>query len=351
MRVLVIGSEGFVGSKLVDKLLSESELNGSSIKELTLADMIAPSMPLEDAEFPVNTAKIDISDAAQVRDLLDARPDVIFHLAGVMSGEAEADFDKGYKINVDCTHSLLEAIRFMGDYKPRLVFTSSLAVFGTPLPNVVPDHQACTPASSYGTQKAIAELLINDYSRKGYIDGVCIRLPTIVIRPFQPNKAASSFLSSIIREPIANMEAVCPVPLSFRHPVASGRTAVGFLDRAASLTEEDLAESRVINMPSLSVTVGDMIKSLENVTGKHAVELIKHEPDEFVQSIVSTWPKEFDSKRALSLGFEADPNFDKIIEAYIDDDLGGWKYHLPAGFKLKPIASLTKRSDGAPLAA
>jgi len=350
MRVLVIGSEGFVGVKLVDKFLTDAEINGRAIKELILADVIAPSMPLEDAPFKVQLVKLDISDAAQMNSVIESRPDVIFHLVEVMSGEDEANFSKGYATNVDSTHKLLETIRLMDDYKPRFIFTSSWAVFGPLLPDVVPDSQACTPASSYGTQKAIVELLINDYSRRGCLDGVCIRLPTIVVRPYQPNKAASSFISSIIRDPIANMEAICPVPLTFRHPVASARAAVGFLVRAASLTSEDLEGGRCLTMPSLSVTVGEMIESLENVTGKHAVELIKHEPDEVIHSIAEKWPKEFDAKRALSLGFEADLNFDSIIESYIDDDLGGWKYHLPAGMKLKPISTPTKKSGGALMA-
>lgn len=337
MHVLVIGASGFLGYKLVDRLVSDEELRGSRLSLLTLADVNTPTGPLGNANVQVKTAKVDITDPASVRELLESRPDVIFHLAGVMSGDAEEHFSKGYTVNVDGTRNILETIRLATDYTPRLIFTSSVAVFGPPFPEVIEDSQVCTPRCSYGAQKAISELLVDDYSRKGFVDGISLRLPTIVVRPGEPNKAASSFFSGIIREPLANMEAICPVPLDLRHTVASPRAAVGYLIHAASLAPPVLMDGRTITMPGVSLTVGEMIESLVDVSGKHAAELIRHKPDPFIKSIVSIWPSQFDAKRALGLGFVPDPSYDDILKAYIAEDLGGWKYQLPSDTHLKPV--------------
>lgn len=337
MHVLVIGASGFLGCKLVDNLSSNAKIGDKTITKMTLADEVAPTMPLEDAGFGVKTVKFDITDSTAVKDLIGSHPDVIFHLAGVMSHEAEEDFDKGYRVNVDGSRKLLDAIRLEQSYKPRLVYSSSFDVFGPQITDTIPDDRACTPVSSYGTQTAIVELLINDFTRKGYLNGIIIRLPTTLIRSYQPSKEESSFLSTIIRGPLANMEVVCPVPLSTRLSVGSPRSAVQNLVHAAMLASDEISGSFIITMPGLSVTVGEMIESLGRVTGKHATELIKHKPDELMQQIAVSWPREVDAKRALRLGFVTDKIFDDIIKAYIDDDLGGWKYHLPADMRLKPV--------------
>ena len=340
MHVLVIGASGFIGTKLTNRLAADGAIGDTPITHVTLADVIPPTMPLEDVPFGIDTIKFDITDPASIAEVLSGKPDYIFHLAAVVSGDAEKNFELGYAVNVEGTKLLLEAIRADANYTPRLVFTSSLAVFGPPLPAVIPDSQACTPKSSYGTQKAMCELLVEDYTRKGFLDGISIRFPTITVRPGAPNKAASSFISGIIREPVANMPAVCPVSLDTRCAVASPKASVGFLIRAATLTADEVGDGpRTFNMPSLTVSVKEMIASLERTTGKHATELIKHEPDPFIMKIVNSWPQEIEAARAKALGFEPDTSYDTIIETYIDEDLGGWKYHLPLGMTLKPVGS------------
>ena len=243
-----------------------------------------------------------------------------------MSGEAEADFEKGYRVNLDGTRELFEAIRLEGKkapYKPKLVFTSSIAVFGEPLPAVIGDTHHHTPLTSYGTQKAIGELLLADYSRRGFFDGIGIRLPTIVIRPGKPNKAASGFFSNILREPLAGMEAVLPVKESVRHWFASPRAAVRFLLHAAALDTTALGSRRSLSMPGLTATVGEEIEALRRVAGEKAVKLIRHEPDETIARMVAGWPQNFDASRAVALGFEAENSFDEIIRAHVEDELGG----------------------------
>ncbi|HTM78594.1 MAG TPA: D-erythronate dehydrogenase, partial [Devosia sp.] len=247
-------------------------------------------------------------------------------LAAIVSGEAEADFEKGYRINLDGTRLLFEAIRQVGaasPYCPRVVFTSSIAVFGEPLPATIPDEQHHTPLTSYGTQKAICELLLSDYSRRGFLDGVGIRLPTIVVRPGKPNKAASGFFSGILREPLAGLEAILPVADTVRHWFASPRAAVGFLQHAAAMDTAALGAQRNLTMPGLTATVGDEIAALERVAGKAATALIKREPDAVIAKIVAGWPQAFEAKRAKALGFKGDASFDEIIRTYIADELGG----------------------------
>ena len=241
-----------------------------------------------------------------------------------MSGEAEADFDKGYRINLDGTWRLFEAIRAIGDgYRPRVVFTSSIAVFGAPFPEAIGDEFFTTPLTSYGTQKAIGELLLSDYSRKGVFDGVGIRLPTICVRPGTPNKAASGFFSNIIREPLAGHEAVLPVSEDVRHWHASPCSAVGFLVHAATIDTAAIGPRRTLTMPGLSCTVGEQIAALRRVAGDKVVARIRREPDETITRIVAGWPRNFDPKRALALGFKAESTFDEIIRVHLDDELGG----------------------------
>jgi nucleoside-diphosphate-sugar epimerase len=257
--------------------------------------------------------------------LVAGRPDVIFHLAAIVSGEAELDFNKGYRINLDGTRMLLDAIRLIGDgYKPRVVFTSSIAVFGAPFPDAIGDEFFHTPLLSYGTQKAIGELLLADYSRRGFMDGIGIRLPTVCIRPGLPNKAASGFFSNILREPLAGKEAVLPVSEEVRHWHATPRSAVGFLLHAATMDLAAAGSRRNLTMPGLSATVGEQIAALKRVAGERVAARIKRAPDPFIMGIVDGWPRNFEAKRARQLGFTtAENSFDDIIRIHIEDELGG----------------------------
>src|SRR5262245_26415854 len=264
----------------------------------------------------------DLSAPGEAEKLIAKRPDVIFHLAAVVSGEAEADFDKGYRVNLDATRYLFEAIRKAG-YKPKVVFTSSIAVFGAPFPDAIGDEFLNAPLTSYGTQKAIGELLLSDYSRRGFFDGIGIRLPTICVRPGKPNKAASGFFSGILREPLAGQEAVLPVPDTVRHWFASPRAAIEFLIHASRMNTERLGTRRNLSMPGISATIAEEIESLRRVGGEKAVKLIKRQPDATIMRIVEGWPRNFDAKRALSLGFKPDPSFDHIVRFHVEDELGG----------------------------
>ncbi|MBO9589851.1 D-erythronate dehydrogenase [Devosia sp.] len=324
MKILVIGAAGMVGRKLTAALLKAGQVAGRDISALVLADIVSPEAPK--AAIPIETHAVDLSAPAAAEQLIGARPDLIFHLAAIVSGEAEADFEKGYRINLDGTRHLLEAIRLasrQGAYAPRLVFTSSIAVFGEPLPAKIPDEFPLTPLTSYGTQKAIGELLLADYSRRGFVDGVGIRLPTIVVRPGKPNKAASGFFSGIIREPLTGVEAVLPVDTNVRHWFASPRAAVSFLLHAAQMDTSGLGQRRSLTMPGLAATVGDEIEALRRIAGDKAAKLIRHEPDPVIARIVAGWPQAFSAKRAEGLGFVAESRFDDIIRAHIEDELGG----------------------------
>jgi D-erythronate 2-dehydrogenase len=322
MEVLIIGGAGMIGRKLADRLARDGAVGGRKIDRLVLQDIVEPSAP---ANAPFETRGIagDFSQPGLSETLVASKPDMIFHLAAIVSGEAEADFDKGYRINLDGTRLLLEAIRQVGGgYKPRLVFTSSIAVFGAPFPDAIGDEFNLTPLTSYGTQKAICELLLSDYSRRGFVDGIGIRLPTICVRPGKPNKAASGFFSGIIREPLNGQEAILPVPRTVRHWHASPRAAVGFLVHAAGLDLGRLGARRNLTMPGLSVTVAEQIEALRLVAGDAAVALIREEPDETVRGIVAGWARNFDPKRALELGFKPDGSFEEIIRIYQQDELG-----------------------------
>ena len=301
-----------LGRKLAGRL--------SGTGRLVLHDIVAPESPPGAAADCIAS---DISEPGAATALLASRPDTIFHLAAVVSGEAEADFDKGYRINLDGTRYLLEAIRHVGGgYRPRLVFASSLAVFGAPLPDVIGDDFVLTPLSSYGTQKAIGELLVADYSRRGFIDGIGLRLPTVCVRPGKPNKAASGFFSGIIREPLNGQEAVLPVPTDLRHWFASPRAAVGYLMHAATLDLAALGTRRMLTMPGISASVGEQIEALRRVAGDAAVARIRHVPDPAILAIVNTWPRAFDAARALALGFVPDAGFEEIVRIYQEDDQG-----------------------------
>jgi D-erythronate 2-dehydrogenase len=305
VKTLVIGAAGMIGRKLVRKLDGE----------LILHDVVP---------FEGSSVVSDLSTPGEADKLIASRPDLIFHLAAVVSGEAEADFEKGYRVNLDGTRHLFEAIRKVGDgYKPRVVFTSSIAVFGAPFPNAIGDEYLSAPLTSYGTQKAISELLLSDYSRRGFFDGIGIRLPTICVRPGKPNKAASGFFSGIIREPLSGQEAVLPVPESVRHWFASPRAAIGFLIHASKIKTEALGARRNLSMPGVCATVGQQIEALRKVAGEQVTRLIRREPDPTIARIVEGWPQNFDASRALSLGFRADPSFEEIIRIHVADELQG----------------------------
>src|ERR671917_1913110 len=289
MQVLILGAAGMVGRKLTERLVSGGRLDDKPVTRLLLHDVIEPTAP-QNAPFEVTTLTSDFSQPGEAEKLVASRPDMIFHLAAIVSGEAEADFDKGYRINLDGTRFLFDAIRLIGDgYRPRVVFTSSIAVFGAPFPEAIGDEFFLTPLTSYGAQKAIGELLLADYTRRGFFDGVGIRLPTICVRPGKPNKAASGFFSGIIREPLSGQEAVLPVAEDVRHWHASPRSAVGFLLHAATLTREQVGPRRNLTMPGLSATVGEQIEALRRVAGDQAVRLIRREPDERIMRMVESW--------------------------------------------------------------
>jgi D-erythronate 2-dehydrogenase len=303
-KVLIIGAGGMIGRKLSTQLAKE---------DLILHDVVA---------FDGASVVSDLSLPGEAEKLVAPRPELVFHLAAIVSGEAEADFDKGYRVNLDGTRLLFEAIRKIGNgYKPRVVFTSSIAVFGAPFPQAIGDEFLNAPLTSYGTQKAIDELLLSDYSRRGFFDGIGIRLPTICVRPGKPNKAASGFFSGIIREPLAGQEAVLPVPETVRHWFASPRAAIGFLLHASKINTEQLGARRNLSMPGISATVAEQIEALRKVAGEKVARLIRREPDATIMRIVEGWPRNFDARRALELGFRADQSFEEIIRIHIADEL------------------------------
>ncbi len=308
-KILIIGAAGMIGRKLSARLARDGA------GKLILHDVVP---------FEGSSAVSDLSVPGEAEKLVAARPDVIFHLAAIVSGEAEADFEKGYRINLDGTRRLFEAVRKIGNgYKPRLVFTSSIAVFGAPFPEAIGDEFLNAPLTSYGTQKAIGELLLSDYSRRGFFDGIGIRLPTICVRPGKPNKAASGFFSGILREPLSGQEAVLPVPENVRHWFASPRAAIEFLLHAATIDTAKLGTRRNLSMPGISATVGEQIEALRKVGGDKAVRLIRREPDPTIMRIVEGWPQNFDARRALALGFRADRSFEEIIRIHVEDELQG----------------------------
>lgn len=322
MHVLVIGAGGMIGRKLATELARTGSLGGAEIKRMTLADVTPPPVPAGEVEA-IDALAVDISAPGAAERLASLRADVIFHLAAIVSGEAERDFEKGYRINLDGTRLLFEAIRLEGErqaYLPRLVFTSSVAVYGAPLPDPITDDYILAPLTSYGTQKAISELLLADYSRRGFFDGVGIRLPTVVIRPGAPNAAASGFFSGILREPLAGERSVLPVKETVKHWLASPRSAVAFLIHAATLETSGLGARRTLNMPGVAATVADQIAALRRAAGPDAEALIDRKPDETIERIIAGWPKSFAPERAAGLGFSAETTVDELIEVYLADD-------------------------------
>ena len=323
MEVLITGGAGFLGTRLAKALLARGTLadaDGSQqpIRRLTLLD-VAPPAAIDDPRVRVVTG--DISDPAVIRAALTPATASIFHLAAVVSGHAEADFDLGMRINFDATRLILDCAREHGR-RPRFVFTSSVAVFGGPLPQQVTDGTIATPQSSYGAQKLMGEILVTDYSRKGFIDGRALRMPTICVRPGVPNKAASSFASGIIREPLNDQPAVCPVAPETPMWVMSPRQAIEGLIHGHEIDGERLGATRTLNMPGLATTVRDMVAALDKVAGANVAARIRWEPDPVVIRIVNSWPGSFDAARASALGFVADPDFESIIRAHIEGECG-----------------------------
>ncbi|NNE88413.1 MAG: NAD-dependent epimerase/dehydratase family protein [Silicimonas sp.] len=317
--ILIIGGGGMVGQKLA------ATLNASPLvkdDKVTLFDLGFPDNGAPAAVRATGNA----TDPALIKSLVSKRPETIFHLAAIVSGQAETDFDLGWQVNMAAFQMFLGAVRqehtdSEGAYCPRVIFTSSIAVFGPPFPDKIGDEFLCAPQTSYGAQKAISELLLSDYIRKGFCDGLSIRLPTICVRPGKPNLAASSFFSGIIREPLNGQEAILPVSTDVRHWHASPRSAAGFLRHAATLDTSLLGNRRAMNLPGVSCTVEEQIEALRDIAGNDVVALIKPEPNEAIRTIVSGWPRDFTPERAIDLGFRAETDFHEIIRVYIDDDL------------------------------
>jgi nucleoside-diphosphate-sugar epimerase len=312
MQIVITGGGGFLGQRLARALLNSS----LSFEELLLVDVIQPGNPNQDAR--VRCLQSDLTKPGAATGIISPQTGLVFHLAAIVSSQAEQDFDLGWQVNLDATRYLLEACRHV---KPgiRMVFSSSVAVFGGPLPEEVNDRTAVTPRSSYGAQKAMGELLVNDYSRKGMVDGLALRLPTICVRPGKPNQAASSFVSSIIREPLQGESAVCPVSPGLALWLSSPATVVANLLHAASLPAAELGDWRTLNLPGISVTVREMLGSLRRMTDAATLAKVRFEPNEAINRIVASWPGAIDNTRALGLGFRADSQFDHFIAQYLQD--------------------------------
>lgn len=318
MRVVITGGYGFLGRRVAVTLLERRDID-----ELVVFDNAPSALPLpEDPRLRLVTG--DIADRATVDGVIAPGTSSVFHLAAVVSGEAETDTDLGYRVNLDGTRAVLEACRALGSC-PRVVFASSLAVYGGALPPAVDDDTALAPQTSYGTQKAIGELLVNDYSRKGSIDGRAVRLPTVVVRPGRPNRAASTFASSIIREPLAGREAVCPVLPDTVMALASPRRVVAGLLRAHDLPGDAFGASRSLQLPGFSVAVGEMTEAVRRAGGTSAYARIRWELDPQIQQIISGWPRALSALRAEALGFSADTGIDEVVRAFIEDDLEAQK--------------------------
>ncbi|OLB78241.1 MAG: NAD-dependent epimerase [Alphaproteobacteria bacterium 13_2_20CM_2_64_7] len=323
MHILITGAAGMIGRKLTERLAKDEALAGKPIDKLILLDAVSPARS-ESFKGKVESVAADLATSEEAAKAIAGRPEMIFHLAGVVSGEAELDFDKGYRVNLDGTRALLEAIRAIGDgYRPRLVYTSSIAVFGAPFPPSIPDDFHLTPLTSYGTQKAIGEALLADYTRRGFCDGIGIRLPSIVVRPGKPNKAASGFFSGIIREPLAGLEALLPVAETVVHTHASPRAAVGFLVHAAGLARDALGPRINLSMPGVCCTVAEQIASLRRIAGDRVAARIRRAEDPLVARIVEGWPQRIEARRARELGFKAESSFDEIVRIHIDEDRSG----------------------------
>ncbi len=325
MRVLIIGAAGMIGRLLAERLARDGAIDGRRIGALDLVDVVEPAAPaLAGGRVEVRAADLALAETADA--MVATRPDLVVHLAAIVSGEAEADIERGYRVNLDGTRMLFDAIRRIHDaegWTPRVLFASTNAVFGGDMPTMIPDDFALTPTTSYGTQKAMCELNLADYTRRGFFEGVGIRLPTICVRPGKPNRAASSFFSGIIREPLAGQEAILPVSEEVRHWMASPRSAVQFFVHAATLDMARLGARPNLTMPGLSVTVAEQIEALRRVAGDEPVSLIRRERDPFIERIVNGWAQGFEATRARALGFTAETRFDEIIRVYLDDHAPG----------------------------
>lgn len=318
MKILVTGAAGMIGRKFCEALAERRNIGGKAVDRLTMADTVRAPAPAA-APFEVRALSEDIAAPGAAKTFVADRPDIIYHLAAVVSGEAESDFDKGYRVNLSGTQQLFEAVRQAG-YRPRIVYASSIAVFGAPFPETIPEDYALAPLTSYGAQKAMGEFLLADFSRRNFFDGIGIRFPTICVRPGKPNKAASGFFSSIIREPLKGESAVLPVTDDVRHWFASPRAAVEFLFHAGAIDLGQLGSRRTLNMPGVSATVGEMIAGLLNVAGPETRKLIRREPDQAIQKVVDGWPQRIDATRAQALGFRAETSFEEIIRHHIADE-------------------------------
>ncbi|MEC9482892.1 MAG: D-erythronate dehydrogenase [Halomonas sp.] len=316
MHVLITGAAGFLGQRLTATLLERGEVNGNPLTRLTLVDQVAPIAPAHDT-IRLDCRATDITRPGALDDLLGERPEVIYHLAAVVSAAAEADLDLGMTVNFDATRALLEGCRAAGLAETRLIMASSVAVYGGELPTTLDDMTALTPQSSYGTQKAMCELLINDYSRRGLVDGCVLRLPTIVVRPGRPNAAASSFASSILREPLNGETAICPVPTDLELFVMSPGRVINALLHAATLPGEALAPYRSVMLPGLTISVAAMLEVLREIGGERALARVRHEPDPRIEAIVASWPARFETRRADRLGFTGDRDFHEIVHTFI----------------------------------
>jgi len=324
MRVLITGAAGMIGAKLAASILQSGDLGGNPVSHLDLVDIVAPAVIGNNA-ITVTNQQADLSNAGAITRLIDQRPDVVVHLAAMPSGGAEREFETGYAINLTGMRALVEAIRLQGlraPYCPRVIFSSSIAVFGGPFPDKIGDDFLTMPLTSYGAQKVMGEMLLCDYSRRGFLDGIALRLPTICIRPGAPNKAASGFFSNILREPLVGKAANLPVSPDVRHWFASPRSSVGFIHHAGALDLSRLGPRRALNMPGLCATVQEEIEALERVAGKDATKRITRIPEPEIATIVDGWAQDFETTRANALGFTADASFDDIIHAHIEDELG-----------------------------
>lgn len=321
MKVLITGGAGFLGQRLARELLTRGSLKDADGKqqamtELVLLDVVHGS---DFGDRRVRTEVGDIAERSVLDRVIDDQTAAIFHLAAIVSGQAEADFDLGMRINLDASRLLLEICRQRG-HTPRVLFTSSVAVYGGDLPEVVQNDTALNPQSSYGAQKAIAELLLNDYTRRGFVDGRVVRLPTISVRPGKPNAAASSFASGIIREPLNGESSVCPVAGTTRLWLLSPRKAIESLVAGLELDSAALGSQRVLNLPGISVSVDEMVAALREVAGDEVVKRIVWQPDARVEKIVGSWPGQWDHARAERLGLTGDRSFADVIRAYIADE-------------------------------
>ena len=324
MKVLITGGAGFLGQQLVRALLDAGSVKLADDSGKGVYHPISSIVCFDVIEGGIKAPNVankagDLGDPTTVAELIDKDTAVIVHLAAVVSGTAEADFDLGMRVNLDGTRNLLDACRSRG-HQPRLLFSSSIAVFGGDLPAVVTDATTPTPQGSYGTQKLIGELLVQDYTRKGFIDGRSVRVPTATVRPGKPNGAASGFASGIIREPLAGVEALLPVPEETAMWVASPRAIVGMFLHALLLSPKDWGWHRSINLPGFVVTMTEALATLRAVGGEAAVAFVKRQPDPQVQKLVSTWAARFDTSRAKAMGFKADSDFGQIVRAYVEDN-------------------------------